>query len=391
MDEKKTKQVVTFWLSLIVWQRKLFMRFFKDLFSIISASFSKVITTMKKTLYIVAKPKKKRQGHGSDPMADQIPFNIEEPPQPEEPPVRINTSEFNQEDDFQDDYESDAVIRMEITHTPPSGDATLMASLHVATMEKLNLLVDQIQYLQERTIDMALNLEALTAEVSRVKTVHESAVALIHKVTAELESISAELASKVSEPPVDTSALDALVSDLKSSTDSLAAAVAETPDTHTVVLNADNPTVPTVEVTMPEVLPAVVEATVEPKVETVDPTSPEPQLSVTVEEAAPAVVDAVEATPAEVVADPAVNIPTTEGEVATSVISTDEGQTDVTVATDPVAAEAAGTDAATVLDSVSAAFEAAPEVTAEPEAPAVEEAPADAPADAPVEETPPSE
>lgn len=390
MDEKRTKQVVTFWLSFFVWQRKLFMRFFTDLFSIIAAFFSKVVNTMKKTLYIVAKPKNKRRGHGHDQVADQIPFNIEEPPQPETPPVIINTSEFHQEDDFEDDYESDAVIRMEISHTPPSGDATLIASLHVATMEKLNTLVDQIQYLQERTIDMALNLEALTAEVSRVKTVHESAVALIHKVTAELESISAELASKVSEPPIDTSALDALVSDLKSSTDSLAAAVAETPDTHTVVLNADNPTVPTVEVTMPAVLPPVVEATVEPKVETVDPASPEPQLSVTVEEAAPAVVDAVEATPAEVVADPAVNIPTSEGEVATTVIPTDEGQTDVTVVTDPVAAEAAGTDAATVLDSVSSAFESAPEVTAEPEAPAEEAAPVAEEA-APVEETPPSE
>ena len=83
--------------------------------------------------------------------------------------------------------------------------------------------------LSERIQQMAINLEALAAEVSNVQTVQASAVALLNSLTKELEKISADLATKSSDTAADTAALNELIDKLKTSTDSLAAAVANTP------------------------------------------------------------------------------------------------------------------------------------------------------------------
>lgn len=88
------------------------------------------------------------------------------------------------------------------------------------------LLLPQIK---ERIQQMAINLEALAAEVSNVQSVQASAVALLNSLTKELEKISADLASKSSDTATDTAALNDLIDKLKTSTDSLAAAVANTP------------------------------------------------------------------------------------------------------------------------------------------------------------------
>lgn len=239
-------------------------------------------------------------------------------------------------------------------------------------LEALTLLkgiASDIKLVQERDINMALNLEALTAEVARVKTVQESAIVLLKK-----------LADEISANVDDPTALTKIVDDLKTSTDALATAVATSTvsaPTKEVILNADNPEVPTVKVILPEVLPEVVVATPEVVVDVVDPASPEPQVVVTVEAAPEATVEAVEATPAEVVADPAQDVATSEGEVVTEVIKTDEGQADVVVTTpaeihEEVKVEA-GVDA---IEAVKEAFEVTPEVVAVPEA-VVEEKPAE--------------
>jgi uncharacterized coiled-coil protein SlyX len=85
-----------------------------------------------------------------------------------------------------------------------------------------------INTLSERIQQMAINLDALAAEVSNVQTVQASAVALLDSLTKELEKISADLATK-SDTSADTAALNDLIHKLKVSTDSLAAAVANTP------------------------------------------------------------------------------------------------------------------------------------------------------------------
>lgn len=79
---------------------------------------------------------------------------------------------------------------------------------------------------------MALNLDRLAEEVTRVATVHASAMTLLKKLTGELEAVSAELAAKAAQvPPVlDTAPLEALIDKLKASTDVLAGAVAESDD-----------------------------------------------------------------------------------------------------------------------------------------------------------------
>lgn len=195
-----------------------------------------------------------------------------------------------------------------------------------------------------------LNLDRLAQEVTRVATVHASAMSLLKKLTVELETVSAELAAKAAQvPPVlDTAPLDALIDQLKASTDALADAVNNSVDVtpmKEVVLNADNPAVPTVSVVMPEVLPENVEVHAEVVVDSVDPVSTEPQVVVTVS-------PAVEAPAADAVVD---------------VISTPADQVDVTVAADPVVHADVKTDAGVdVVEAVKEAFEATPEVVAEP-------------------------
>jgi ribonuclease E len=174
--------------------------------------------------------------------------------------------------------------------------------------------------------------------------------------------------------PIDTSALDDLAAQLKASTDALAGAVADSADlkdTQTVVLHADDPTQPTVEVTMPAVLPEVISVTDVSTVPNVDPTSPEPQVSVTVEAG----------TEEAVVSE----------DTVTDVITTDEGLTDVVVTAPTEVHEATVADSGVdVIEAVKEAYDVSgPEIEAAPEVvPApVEEAPVEVVAE-PVVEAP---
>lgn len=81
----------------------------------------------------------------------------------------------------------------------------------------------------ERIEQMAINLNSLAAEITRVQTVQASAVTLLTSLTKELESISADLASKSAEGANDAAALNELIDKLKVSTDDLATAVATVP------------------------------------------------------------------------------------------------------------------------------------------------------------------
>lgn len=234
-----------------------------------------------------------------------------------------------------------------------------------ASPELKELLLAEFANIKKELANMQLNLDALTAEVARVQTVQASAVVLIKTIVAEVERLSEEIKNKADCPapePVDTSGLDALVAQLKGSTDTLAGAVADSADVkddHEVVLNADNPEVPTVQVVMPEVLPPEVQVSVEQVVDTVDPTSTEPQLVVTVEPAAEGVV--------------------ASEETVTDVIKTDEGLTDVTVAVDAAVQEATATEhGVDVLETVKEAFETIPAVDAAPEEVPAPEAPVEA-------------
>ena len=85
--------------------------------------------------------------------------------------------------------------------------------------------------LLERIDKMAINLETLTAEVTRVQTVQASAVTLLTSLTKELEKISTDLAAKSAEGANDAAALNELIDKLKVSTDDLATAVATVPKT----------------------------------------------------------------------------------------------------------------------------------------------------------------
>lgn len=84
--------------------------------------------------------------------------------------------------------------------------------------------------LVERIDRMSINLETLTAEVTRVQTVQASAVTLLTSLTKELEQISVDLAVKSTEGNNDVAALNDLIDKLKVSTDDLATAVATVPD-----------------------------------------------------------------------------------------------------------------------------------------------------------------
>lgn len=194
-----------------------------------------------------------------------------------------------------------------------------------------------------------INLEALTAEVTRAQTVQSSAVMLLKKLTSELVEIHAELAKS----KVDAAPLGALIEGLKGSTDALATAVADSVDKKPmteVILNADDATKPTVQVIMPEELPANVEVTAEVVVDAVDPASTEPQVVVTVTEAAPA---------PEM---PAADAPA----MTETVIETAPTQVDVAVAVEQAVAEEIKTE--TGVD----VLEAVQEAVAEAEVQAVE-------------------
>jgi len=239
---------------------------------------------------------------------------------------------------------------------------------------------DQLSTLNKRITQMALDVSALEAEITRVQTVQASAITLIQGVVTELEAVKAELSLKNAhvEPPLDTSALDKLVGDLKSSTDAFSAAVADSwdkKDVVEVVLHADDPTTPTTTVIMPEVLPENVTVTTEVLVDVIDPVSTEPQVAIVVEEApAPAPVEVVaegEVAPVEAPVEPVVE----------EVIKTEDGLVDVTVTAPEAEVVEMAAEGVEVMADVVAAFESTEEVTAAPvvEAPAAEVA-AEAPA-----------
>jgi chemotaxis protein histidine kinase CheA len=96
--------------------------------------------------------------------------------------------------------------------------------------EGIETVLNELSILQERTKQMALNLDALTAEVERVKSVQESAVTLLHALSDELTKIATDLHECGLGKEGDLEALDALVEKLKGSTDGLATAIAESDD-----------------------------------------------------------------------------------------------------------------------------------------------------------------
>lgn len=145
-----------------------------------------------------------------------------------------------------------------------------------------SIVTKSLDNLTERITQMAISLDNLAAEVAAVQGVQESAVKLLSQLAQELSDVSAKLvaANAAAQPPIDTSALDDMVTKLKTSTDTLAAAVA-----------ANTPAAPA-----PAPAPAPVAAApapvAAPVVEAVPAPAPAPV------EAAPAV------EPAPVVADP---------------------------------------------------------------------------------------
>jgi hypothetical protein len=147
----------------------------------------------------------------------------------------------------------------------------------------INSILNEITILQERTNQMALNLDALTAEVERAKSVQESAVTLLHALSAELGKIAEDLHECGLGKEGDLEALDALVEKLKGSTDGLATAIAESDDYFEAPVEEPAPVEPEPET--PVVEEPVVEEPVieEPVVE--EPVAEEPVEEVPAEEA----------------------------------------------------------------------------------------------------------
>jgi peptidoglycan hydrolase CwlO-like protein len=87
--------------------------------------------------------------------------------------------------------------------------------LQHSILDQLTVISHKLTDLQKRIDNMAINLDALASEVSVIETVQASAVALIQKLTAEIQA-------NLNDP----AALQALVDKMKASTDALASAVA---------------------------------------------------------------------------------------------------------------------------------------------------------------------
>lgn len=200
-----------------------------------------------------------------------------------------------------------------------------------------SILMDVVQQCiiyKERIYEMSFNLENLEREVARAQTVQTSAVTLLKSLTHELDRISAELSAKAAQSPpeIDTAPLNDLIDKLKNSTDVLASAVSDSTNVvpvKEVILNADDPTKPTISVVMPEVLPENIVVTAETIVDSVDPASSEPQVIVTVEEA-PA-----EPAPDQTVVSDVIETPTDQVnvniEVAAEVVEEIKAEADVDV------------------------------------------------------------
>lgn len=248
-----------------------------------------------------------------------------------------------------------AVITITINTEPSESDLSAKVDELLEEIKKVN---SNFASLKERTDLMALDLTALEVAVSEAKTVHGSAMLLLKSLHEEL------LASKG-----DPEKVAALAADLKASTEALASAVTSSHDVkepHEVILHADDPETPTVEVTLPEIVPEVVEVHIEQVVETVDAASEEPQFEIEVVEASPEVVEVVTEAEAEHVADHDHNIALPEGEVATAVIETPEGEADIIVTVDPAVVEEAKEHGIDIFEVIEEAFNQAEEVHAEP-------------------------
>lgn len=341
---------------------------------------AKVGSSMSKILSVISKSSKKittaaddffsNFNRGSDSTPPKKPVIIQPKPEVLPPKVEDIIPGVQIEIPVQETPNTELpIVEEPVEQNPPIINSTdILLNILITKVAEIP---PHIQNIQERIQNMSLNLEALTAEVARAKTVQASAVDLIKKVASELEKISEDLHA-CHDNHDDLSALDSLTADLKSSTDALSAAVADSYDvlpSHTIILNADNPEVPTVEVTVPEVIPEVVTAVVDQIVDEVDTTSTEPQIQIVIEESEPEIVEAVEEASDEVVADPEQNIVTADGEeVVTGVVETDEGEVDVVVVTPLEDASVAGEAGLVVADVIKEAYEATPpEVVAEPE------------------------
>jgi len=136
-------------------------------------------------------------------------------------------------------------------------------------------------------------------------------------------------------------------------------------DVTEVILHAEDPEVPTVEVVLPNLLPEVVEVKVEQIVDEVDVTSEEPQFVVTVVEAEEETVAVVAETEEEVLTEPEVNFMVDDVEVASVVLETEETLVDVTVVAEAeTVAEYKEEYSLDILEDVKEAYEKAEEVTA---------------------------
>lgn len=294
---------IAFWILAFITQKNLFIKFWKKVFEVILKIFIAILDVM---LFIPRAIKHKKRYH------EQL-FFIES-----------------------------TIDAMSIE----------MNRMKIVARDNENILHEVVYKIRDLTKGlekMELNVEALAAEVARVHTVHSSAATMLKKLTVELERVSAELAAKASET-IDTKPLDDLIEKLKASTDALAGAVADSSNvipTKEVILHADDPTVPTVQVNLPEVMPEVVTVSAETVVDSVDTTSPEPQVVVTVE--------------------PSTDATVTEDNVVADMIKTDEGLVDIVVTAPAEVAEAVSNEAnVDVVAAVKEAFEATPEVVAEP-------------------------
>jgi hypothetical protein len=124
-----------------------------------------------------------------------------------------------------------------------ASNAALANTLNDQTTILLNL--------TEEVRKMALNLDTLTTEVSRLETVNSSAVTLLHTLMNEIALLKD-----------DPAALDALVGRVRIATDALAAAIAAVPGDAPVVAPVEvvEPT-PAEVLVAPEVSPIVSEPT----------------------------------------------------------------------------------------------------------------------------------
>lgn len=88
-------------------------------------------------------------------------------------------------------------------------------------LSKLDRIIRLLEYVIEKELQMSAELDALQVSVTNAETVEASAVTLIQGISAQLATLSAELAAAGQ----DTTAIDKMKTDLDTSTQALADAV----------------------------------------------------------------------------------------------------------------------------------------------------------------------